>query len=94
MQYEDRVLNATQILARDLPSGQENPDQATSATPFQDDETVRDLGLYGQEELLLMDRKLLLTAGLRADRTSNNGDRPRARAAGSFFDARFGEVDG
>jgi TonB-dependent starch-binding outer membrane protein SusC len=74
VQYEDRVLNATQILARDLPSGQENPDQATSATPFQDDETVRDLGLYGQEEMLLMDRKLLLTAGLRADRTSNNGD--------------------
>jgi TonB-dependent starch-binding outer membrane protein SusC len=74
VQYEDRVFNATQILARDLPSGQENPDQATSATPFQDEQTVRDLGLYGQEELLLMDRRLLLTAGLRADRTSNNGD--------------------
>jgi TonB-linked SusC/RagA family outer membrane protein len=74
VQYEDRVLNATQILARNLPSGQENPDQATSATPFQDDQTVRDLGLYGQEELLLLDRRLLLTAGLRADRTSNNGD--------------------
>src|SRR4051794_447662 len=74
VQYEDRLLNATQILARDLPSGQENPDQATSATPFQDDETVRDLGFYGQEELLMMDRRLLLTAGVRADRTSNNGD--------------------
>jgi TonB-linked SusC/RagA family outer membrane protein len=74
VQYEDRVLNATQILARDLPSGQENPDQATSATPFQDEQTVRDLGVYGQEELLLMDRRLLLTAGLRADRTSNNGN--------------------
>ena len=34
---------------------------------------MRDLGFYGQEELLLMDRRLLLTAGIRADRTSNNG---------------------
>ena len=74
VQYQDRVLNATQILARNLPSGQENPDQATSVTPFQDDQTVRELGFYGQEELLLMDRRLLLTAGLRADRTSNNGN--------------------
>ena len=40
---------------------------------------MRDLGLYGQEELLLMDRRLLLTAGLRADRSSNNGD------TGKFF---------
>jgi TonB-linked SusC/RagA family outer membrane protein len=72
-QYEDRDLNATRIQARTLLSGQENPDQATSVTPFQDDRLVRDLGFYGQEELLLMNRRLLLTAGLRADRTSNNG---------------------
>jgi hypothetical protein len=40
---------------------------------------VRDLGFYGQEELLLMNRRLLLTAGLRADKSSNNGD------TGKFF---------
>ena len=40
---------------------------------------MRDLGLYGQEELLLMDRRLLLTAGVRADKTSNNG------VTGDFF---------
>jgi len=73
VQYEDRDLDATRILARTLLSGQENPDQATSATPFQDDRLVRDLGIYGQEELLLMDRRLLLTAGIRADRNSNTG---------------------
>jgi TonB-linked SusC/RagA family outer membrane protein len=98
VQYEDRLLNATQILARDLPSGQENPDQATSATPFQDDQTVRDLGLYGQEELLLADRRLLLTAGLRADRTSNNGDTGKyflyPKAAVSYrFLKPFGGLD-
>jgi len=79
VQYEDRDLSATRILARTLLSGQENPDQTTSVTPFQDDRLVRDLGIYGQEELLLMDRRLLLTAGLRADRSSNNGD------TGKFF---------
>jgi outer membrane receptor protein involved in Fe transport len=35
---------------------------------------VRNLGFFGQEELLLMDRRLLLTVGLRADRSSANGD--------------------
>ena len=79
VQYEDRDLNATRILARTLLSGQENQDQATSVTPFQDDRLVRDLGIYGQEELLLLDRRLLLTGGVRADRTSNNGN------TGKFF---------
>jgi TonB-linked SusC/RagA family outer membrane protein len=79
VQYEDRTLDATRILARTLLPGQENPDQATSVTPLQDDRLVRDLGFYGQEELLLMNRRLLLTAGLRADKSSNNGD------TGKFF---------
>jgi TonB-linked SusC/RagA family outer membrane protein len=87
-QYEDRDLNATRILARTLLSGQENPDQATSVTPFQDDRLVRDLGFYGQEEVLLMNRRLLLTGGIRADRTSNNGRTSRfffyPKAAASY----------
>ena len=37
-------------------------------------EPVRDLGIFGQEEVLLADRRLLLTAGLRADRSSANGN--------------------
>ena len=74
VQYEDRKLNATSILGRTLLEGQENPDQATSVTVFEDQRPVRDLGLYGQEELLLMGRRLLLTAGFRADRSSVNGN--------------------
>jgi len=79
IQYEDRKLNATSILGRTLLEGQENPDQAASVTVFQDVRPVRDLGVYGQEELLLMNRRLLLTAGVRADRSSSNGD------TGKFF---------
>ncbi len=74
VQYEDRDLDATRILARTLLAGQENPDQAASLSVLQDDRPVRDLGIYGQEEVLLFDRKLLLTAGLRADRSSTNGN--------------------
>ena len=79
IQYEDRKLNSTSILGRTLLEGQENPDQAASVTVFQDVRPVRDLGIYGQEELLLANRRLLLTAGIRADRSSSNGD------TGKFF---------
>ena len=61
-------------LGRTLLSGQENPDQAASLSVLQDDRPVQDLGIYAQEEVLLIDRRLLLTAGVRADQSSNNGD--------------------
>ena len=74
MQYEDRSLDATRVLGRTLLSGQENPDQAASLSVLQDDRPVQDLGIYGQEEVLLFDRRLLLTAGVRADKSNTNGD--------------------
>ena len=98
VQYEDRDLNATRVLARTLLSGQENPDQAASVSVLQDDRPVRDLGIYGQEEVLLLDRKLLLTAGLRADRSSSNGNTSKfffyPKAAASYrILTPFGGVD-
>jgi hypothetical protein len=36
-------------------------------------EPVRDLGIYGQEEVLLADRRQIFTAGLRTDRSSASG---------------------
>ncbi len=97
-QYEDRDLDATRILGRTLISGQENPDQVASLNAFQDNRPVRDLGLYGQEELLLLDRRLLLTAGIRADRSSNNGNTDKfffyPKAAISYrFLRPFGGLD-
>ncbi|MGI9041884.1 MAG: SusC/RagA family TonB-linked outer membrane protein [Gemmatimonadales bacterium] len=98
VQYEDRDLDATRILARTLLSGQENPDQATSVSVLQDDRPVRDLGVYGQEEMLLLDRRLLLTGGLRADRSSSNGNTSKfffyPKAAVSYrFIRPFGGLD-
>jgi TonB-dependent starch-binding outer membrane protein SusC len=97
IQYEDRELNSTQILGRTLLAGS-SPDLAASVTPFQEIEPVRDLGLFGQEEVLLLDRKLLLTAGVRADRSSSNGDTGEyflyPKAAASYRLVKpFGGVD-
>ncbi len=74
MQYEYRELNNTSVLGRSLLTGQSSPDQATNRDVSQDVRPGRDLGLFGQEEVLLLNRRLLLTAGLRADRSSNNGN--------------------
>ena len=98
VQYEDRSLDATRITGRTLLSGQENPDQTASLSVLQDDRPVKDLGVYAQEELLLMDRKLLLTAGVRADRSSNNGNTDKffvyPKAAASYRIIRpFGGVE-
>ncbi len=98
VQYEDRDLDATRVIGRTLLAGQENPDQAASLTVLQDDRPVRDLGLYAQEEMLLADRRLLLTAGIRADRSSANGDTDKLffypKAAASYrFIKPFGSVD-
>jgi TonB-linked SusC/RagA family outer membrane protein len=74
IQYEERRLYATQVLGRTLLPGQESPQQTTSQTVSSRIEPVRDLGIFGQEEVLLDQRRLLLTAGLRADRSSSNGN--------------------
>ena len=73
IQYEERRLFATQILGRTLLAGQTSPQQAANQTVLSRLEPVRDLGVFGQEEVLLANRKLLLTAGIRADRSSANG---------------------
>lgn len=74
VQWEERNLNATQTVGRNLPPGQQNIDLATSINLSQERRPVRDLGLFAQEEVLLADERVLLTLGVRADRSSVNGD--------------------
>jgi TonB-linked SusC/RagA family outer membrane protein len=98
IQFEERRLYATQILARTLLGGQENPQQTTSQTVTSRLEPVRDLGVFGQEEVLLGGRRLLLTAGIRADRSSSNGNTDKfffyPKVAASYrFTKPFGGVD-
>ncbi|HEV2148058.1 MAG TPA: SusC/RagA family TonB-linked outer membrane protein [Longimicrobiaceae bacterium] len=74
VQYLDQDLNILQNIGRNLVAGQRNVDAATSIEVFQTRRRTRTLGLYLQEELLLMDERLLLTGSVRADQSSANGD--------------------
>jgi TonB-linked SusC/RagA family outer membrane protein len=88
VQFDDKDLDITSILGRTLLTGQTSVDQAASQDPSSRKTPVKGLGLYAQEELLLMDRRLLLTAGIRGDRSSANGNTDKfflyPKAAGSY----------
>jgi TonB-linked SusC/RagA family outer membrane protein len=73
-QYEDRDLNILRSIGLGLPSGLDRVDAAQSKLIFPRRERVRDWGLFAQEELTLFDSRMLLTGGIRADRSSANGD--------------------
>jgi len=73
-QYENRDLNVTSVVGRTLALGLQNVSQATSINSTQFEQPVRNLGLYGQEEVFAASQRLLLTAGIRADRSSVNGN--------------------
>lgn len=74
VQYEDRDLNLNRLITRGLVAGQEGPDDGSPPFTIETRQRVRDVGVFAQEEFLALDNRLLLTAGLRADRSSNNGD--------------------
>lgn len=74
VQYVDRNFNFTNLVGRNLPPGQQNIDQATSVIINQQLQPQQDLGLYAQEELLTGDERLMVAFGVRADRSSRNGD--------------------
>lgn len=74
LQYEDRRLNLSRIRAQNLIPGQRNIDQGTLVTATEDLTQERTVALYGQEEIRVLDERLLLQAGFRAERSSVNGD--------------------
>ncbi|MCU0636280.1 MAG: SusC/RagA family TonB-linked outer membrane protein [Gemmatimonadaceae bacterium] len=97
-QYERRGFNQTRTSAQNLLGGLE---VVTSGTVRDVDESrleVRDFGVFVQTEALWRE-KLLLTAGARADRSSNNGDVakfflfPKAAASYRFPGVRPGLID-
>ncbi len=75
VQVEDRELDRSRVTAQGLLPGQSNIDQGSVlGGQFQLKAKERTLALYGQEEVLVLDERLLLSAGLRAERSSANGD--------------------
>ena len=73
-QYEKRDLNVTNVVGRTIALGLGNVSQAASITSSQSEQPVKNVGLYAQEEVLAANQRLLVTVGVRADRSSVNGD--------------------
>ncbi|UCF21678.1 MAG: SusC/RagA family TonB-linked outer membrane protein [Gemmatimonadota bacterium] len=77
--FEDRDLNVSRVVSRNLSAGKENVNAGTNIQIAESRAKTRDLGYFLQEDLLALDERLLLSAGGRLDRSSNNGD------GGKFF---------
>jgi TonB-linked SusC/RagA family outer membrane protein len=97
-QYENRDLNITNIVGRTIGLGLQNVNQAAFVSSNQSEQPVRNLGIYGQEEVIALEQKLLLTVGARVDRSSLNGDPSHyflyPKAAASYrFEQPMGGVD-
>jgi TonB-linked SusC/RagA family outer membrane protein len=72
-QYEVRDLDQTRTAGENLLGGLAVPDAGTVRDLDIDQLKVDDFGFFAQTEALAWE-KLLLTVGVRADRSSNNGD--------------------
>jgi TonB-linked SusC/RagA family outer membrane protein len=95
LQYEDRELQTFQIRTQNLLPGQRNVNQGTNIAANENLTAERTLAMYAQEEVRLFDEKLLVQAGLRAERSSVNGNSDKyyifPKLAGSY---RFLDVLG
>ena len=73
VQYEVRDIDQLQSLAQDLVGGLANIGAGTVSSLAQSRFRTQEVGIFAQEEVLVAER-LLLTAGMRMDRSSNNAD--------------------
>lgn len=80
VQYEDQDLEVNRVISRNLTGGLPKIDAGTNVSVGAHRAQVRDVGYFLQEEVLLLEDRLFLTVGGRADRSSVNGDSDK-----SFF---------
>jgi TonB-dependent starch-binding outer membrane protein SusC len=73
LQFEDQDLNNVLVIANNLVVTQTNVDQSASVNVLQNILKQKEHGFFVQEEANLAE-KLFLTASLRGDASSNNGD--------------------
>lgn len=95
--YETQKLNTYRIRTRGLLPTQQTGVGASDITITQDINEFRDQSYYANEQMLLLDDKLSLSAGFRADRSSAFGDRKKfyvyPKVSGSYRVVKpFGSV--
>jgi TonB-linked SusC/RagA family outer membrane protein len=74
VQREVRNVEFANIVNRDLIAGQENINRGTTPLLIQNRQPTKVFAVFGQEEVLLLNERLMLTGGVRAERNTNNGD--------------------
>lgn len=74
LQYEDRQLATFLIRTQNLLPGQRNVNQGTNITATENLTAERTIALYASEEVRLLNERLLVRAGVRAERSSVMGD--------------------
>ncbi|NUO93587.1 MAG: SusC/RagA family TonB-linked outer membrane protein [Gemmatimonadaceae bacterium] len=74
IQRETSSLRSTNVVTRDVLLGLENVNSGSAPEVFANREEVKGFAVFAQEELLALNEKLLLTAGVRAERSTRNGD--------------------
>ncbi|MFL5580172.1 MAG: SusC/RagA family TonB-linked outer membrane protein [Gemmatimonadaceae bacterium] len=74
VQREIAQGRSSNIVTRDVLLGQENVNRGSATSVFANRQEVRAFAVYGQEELLALDDRLLATAGARGERSTVNGD--------------------
>lgn len=94
VQYNRRDLDIARIVSRNLNAGQQNVNSGTNVQVTEGRSLIEDLGGFAQEELLLANQKLLVTGGIRGDRSSLNANGHKyffyPKAAASYIAAREG----
>lgn len=94
--FDQNTVIAT---ATGLNGSQSNVDQAANAALFQNRQPQQDKGFFVQEEVNFED-KVIVTVGLRGDKSSNNGDAnklyyyPKANAAINLHEFDFWTLEG
>lgn len=71
---ERRSDNAPDVVGQNLLSGVNAPTAATVQTVFYNRDAALDQSLYAQEQVLTLNQRLALGAGVTAERTTNDGD--------------------
>ena len=83
-----RDLNISRIVSRNLVGGLDVVGAGTDIQVLESRQRVEDVSIFAQEEILALNEKLLVTAGINADRSSANSDTDAWHAypklAGSF----------
>jgi TonB-linked SusC/RagA family outer membrane protein len=69
-----RSIATTNVVTQNLLANQQNVDLGTAVSVFANRQKVRTLSLFGQEEVLLLDERLLVSGGVLVQKSTNNAD--------------------